>query len=76
MSSDLGAAAQRIRDVRAQVEAKKAEIAAQGRDDGGQGGAEESAYAGTTAATSATGTSAYAETAAPGSTATDDTPLT
>src|SRR5918912_237290 len=33
MSSDLGEAAQRIRDVRAQIAAKRSEIAAQGSSD-------------------------------------------
>jgi hypothetical protein len=41
MSSDLGAAAQRIRDVRAQIEAKKAEVAAVREENGGPAEAEE-----------------------------------
>ena len=36
MSSDLGAAAQRIKDARAAIEAKKAEIAAEQSSDDGQ----------------------------------------
>jgi hypothetical protein len=50
MSSDLGEAAARIRDVRAQIEAKKAEIAeAGGKDDDDKGGTrpEEPVAAGT-----------------------------
>jgi hypothetical protein len=54
MSSDLGEAANRIKEVRAQITAKKAEIAEVGSDDDG-GKPAEPATAGTTSATSAPG---------------------
>ena len=53
-SSDLGAAAQRIRDARAAIAAKKAEITAAGADDDDDADAGNGAAAASTTETSAT----------------------
>jgi hypothetical protein len=71
MSSDLGEAASRIKDVRSQIAAKKSEIAEVGSDDEDDKPAEPATAGATSTASTASATSTTSTTTAPGA---GDTP--